>query len=100
MALNTGFPVLEIDNMVAMPVSRDRIDRRRKEIAALFSSPSLDLLKDLKVRWALFNCAELARYPAAVQTFVETLKSLPGVEDLSERGATSDCYLFLKIPGA
>ncbi len=100
LAIYAGYPVLEIDNLVAMPVAREVLDRRRNLNAQLSSAPNFDLLRGLGIRWVVFSCGELQRLSPAVRDFLEVLKGAPGVEDFSVRETPRDCYLVLKIPKA
>jgi len=98
-AIYGGFPVLEPDNVVSMPVARSIIAKRRQQIQELFSQPSDALLKALKIRWVLFSCDERAKLGDGVKVFLDQLKLAPGVEDLSIGGTAPGCYFVLKIPG-
>jgi len=99
LAVNTGYPVLETDNTVAMPIARSRYDERRAQLRQLFSSPSVELLRKLQVRWTIFSCQEMTTLPAPVKDFINTLRSSNIAEDLSLTEPPSDCFVILKIQG-
>lgn len=100
LANRAGYPVLEIDNLVAMPISREKIQRRQVLLKELWQRPSEALLRELGVRWVIFTCAEHAKASVAVKDFISGLLKAPGVEDYSIQGDSSECVFVLKIPKA
>lgn len=97
-AVYAGYPVLEPDNVVSMPVARKILDERRERIRRLFTQPSDALLGELRIRWVIFSCEERAKLAQPVQDFLEGLKIRPGVLDLSFGGNAPGCYTVLKLP--
>jgi hypothetical protein len=81
-----------------MPVSRARIEQRRRELKSLDENPSVELLRGLGANWVIYPCSELPKLPAPVRSFLEGLKARGDVEFRELSRGPQDCFqvYFLK----
>ncbi len=94
----TGLPSLHADrNTAAMPVSRQLISKRREDLQRLESSPSVENLEALDVRWIYFSCVETRNKPE-LESFLKGLSGKPGIKDYSKLGVGGSCYYLYQYP--
>lgn len=99
-ALNTGFPVLQLDfNSRAMSVLPRLIAARDQALKDLAAAPQRETLRALDVRWVIFSCAEVEKQPP-LKDFLATLSSQADVVDHSATGAAGNCIRAYYLPAA
>jgi hypothetical protein len=98
LAVQTGYPMVEFDRVTAMmPVSRDKINRRKNDLKRLNTDPNMDLLRSLGIRWAIFTCRDFRNLPEKVQNFLGSLTLHPGVEDRSAINQGGQCLFVYHL---
>lgn len=94
----SGRPSLQMDrNTVMMPVSRARIEQRKKDLQTLETAPTLPLLRDLGARWVIYSCGELPRLAPPVQAFLQELRGRADVEFREWGSGSPDCYQTFRL---
>jgi hypothetical protein len=99
LAIHTGFPVLQLDfNTLHMGISPQRLAERQEALARLDNAPSLDLVRNLQVRWIVFSCREFQKLSPSVQQWVLGLRKAEGVQERSLQGNADSCRLVFYLP--